>query len=221
MLREGYREKIKKIERELLFMGDMVIKAIKRSIEALKARDIEEAKRIIHEDRLINSKQVEIEEACINLIATQQPVAGELRELISFFNIITELERIGDYAEGIAKIVVMLGDEPPVKPLIDIPRMAEKATDMIKRSLEAFIKQDTETAKAVWREDDEVDSLYEQIFRELLSFMAEHPRIITRATYLIWTAHNLERIADRATNICERTVFLVTGSLEESDVSKY
>ena len=221
MLREGYREKIKEIEQELLFMGDMVIKAIKRSIEALKSRDIDEAKRIIHDDRLINGKQVEIEERCINLIATQQPVAGELRELISFFNIITELERMGDYAEGIAKIVVMLGDEPLIKPLIDIPRMAEKATNMIKRSLEAFIKRDVEIAKAVWKEDDEVDRLYEQIYRELLSFMAEDPRTITRATYLIWIVHNLERIADRATNICERTVFLVTGSLEESDVSKY
>lgn len=221
MLREGYAEKIREIEQELLFMGDMVIKAIEHSIEALKARDIEKAKLIISEDRLINSKQVEIEEKCINLIATQQPVAAELREIISFFNIITELERIGDYAEGIATIVVMLGDEPLIKPLIDIPRMAEKAVSMIKRSLEAFIKQDVETSKVIWAEDDEVDRLYEQIYRELLSFMAEDPRTITRATYLIWTAHNLERIADRATNICERTVFLVTGSLEESDVSKY
>jgi phosphate transport system protein len=221
MLREGYIEKIKEIEQELLFMGDMVIKAIERSIEALKSRNIEEAKKIISGDQLVNRKQVEIEEKCINLMATQQPVATELRELISFFNIITELERMGDYAEGIAKIVVMLGDEPPVKPLIDIPRMAEKATDMIKRSLEAFIKRDVETAKIIWSEDDEVDKLYEQVYRELLSFMVEDPRIITRATYLIWTAHNLERIADRATNICERTVFLVTGSLEESKVSKY
>ena len=221
MLREAYREKIKEIEQELLFMGDMVIKAIKRSIEALKNRDIEEAKSVIHNDRFINSKQVEIEERCINLIATQQPVTTELRELISIFNIITELERVGDYAEGIAKIVVMLGDEPPVKPLVDIPRMAEKATNMIKRSLEAFMKRDAEIAKAVWKEDDEVDRLYEQVYRELLSFMMENPRIITRATYLIWTAHNLERIADRATNICERVVFLVTGSLEERDVSKY
>lgn len=221
MLRESYTEKIKGLEEELLHMGDMVIKAIKRSVEALKSRDIEEAKRIILEDRLINSKQVEIEERCINLIATQQPVATELRELISFLNIITELERIGDYAGGIAKIVVMLGEEPPVKPLINIPRMAEKATDMIKRSLEAFIKRDVETAKTIWKEDDEVDRLYDQVYCELLSFMAEKPQIITRATYLIWTVHNLERIADRATNICERTVFLVTGSLEESDVSKY
>lgn len=221
MVRETYRKNIEELEQELISMGEMVIKAIKRSIEALKSRNIDEAKRIISDDLLINRKRWDIEEKCINVIATQQPVATDLRELISLLNITTELERMGDHAEGIAKIVVMLRDEPLVKPLIDIPRMAEKVIDMIKRSLEAFVKRDEKTAREICAEDDEVDMLYEQVYRELLTFMIKDPKTITRATYLVWTAHNLERIGDRATNICERIVFLITGIMEEIDVSKY
>lgn len=221
MLRETFQESIKELEQELIDMGEMVIRAINRSVEALKARNMVEAKKIISDDLLINKKRWDIEEKCINLIATQQPVATDLRELITVLNIITDLERMGDHAEGIAKIVIMSGGEPLVKPLIDIPRMAEKAVDMIKRSLEAFVIWDAETPRAICDEDDEVDMLYEQVYRELLSFMIEDPKTITRATYLIWAAHNLERIADRVTNICERTVFLVTGTMEEIHVSKY
>ncbi len=221
MLRETFRKNIKELEQELINMGEMVIRAINRSVEALKSRNIAEAKKIISDDLLINKKRWDIEEKCVNLIATQQPVASDLRELICLLNIITELERMGDLAEGIAKIVVMHGDERLVKPLIDIPRMAEISADMIKSSLESFVSRDVETAKAICAKDDEVDMLYEQIYRELLSFMIEDPRTITRATYLIWTAHNLERIADRATNICERTVFLITGTMEELNVSRY
>ncbi|MCD5412523.1 MAG: phosphate transport system regulatory protein PhoU, partial [Dehalococcoidia bacterium] len=136
-------------------------------------------------------------------------------------NLITELERMGDYAEGIARIALMIGDEPPLKPLIDIPRMAEKARDMLRRSLEAFINRDSEEAIRINAEDDEVDNLYDQVFRELLVFMMEDPRTITRATRLIWVAHNLERIADRVTNVCERVVFTVTGKMEEIGTSKY
>ncbi len=132
-----------------------------------------------------------------------------------------ELERIGDHAEGIAKIVLMIGDEPPLKPLIDIPRMAEKTVKMLRQSLDAFINHDADTAHQVASEDDEVDNLYTQVFRELLTFMAEDPRTITRATRLIWVAHNLERSADRVTNICERVVFTVTGKMEEIGASKY
>jgi phosphate transport system protein len=128
---------------------------------------------------------------------------------------------MGDYAEGIAKIVILLGDEPLVKPLVDIPLMAQKATDMLKRSLDAFINRDAKTAEAICNEDDQVDRLYEQVYRELLSYMIEDPKTITRATYLIWVAHNLERIADRTTNICERTVYLATGTLREINVSNY
>lgn len=220
-MREAFEENMKVLEQGLVAMGQMVIRAVNRSIEALKSRDMDQAKRIISDDLLINKKRWDMEEKCINLIATQQPVATDLREIIALLNIITDLERMGDHAEGIAKIVIMLGDEPLVKPLIDIPRMAEKTTDMIKRSLEAFVKRDAKIARAICNEDDEVDRLYDQVYGELLAFMIEDPTAITRATYLIWTAHNLERIADRVTNICERIVFLVTGTMEEISVSKY
>ena len=221
MVREAFRDNIKELERELIDMGEMVIRAVNRSLEALKSRNKNEAKRIISDDLLINKKRWDIEEKCINLIATQQPVATDLREIIALLNIITDLERMGDHAEGIAKIVLMLGDEPLVKPLIDIPRMADKAVGMIKKSIEAFVKRDAKAARAICDEDDEVDRLYDQVYRELLTFMIEDPTTIARATYLMWAAHNLERIADRVTNICERIVFLVTGTMEEISVSKY
>lgn len=221
MTRDTFQEHMKELEEDLLSMGEMVIVAINRSIEALKLRNVDEAEKIISDDILINKKRWSIEEKCINLIATQQPVATDLRELITILNIITDLERMGDHAEGIAKIVIMHGDKPLVKPLIDIPRMAEKATGMLKKSLEAFVKRDENTAREIYNEDEEVDMLYGQVYRELLSFMIEDPRTITRATYLIWVAHNLERIADRVTNICERIIFLVKGTMEKLNVSKY
>jgi phosphate transport system protein len=221
MVRESFYKHIKGLEKDVTDMGQMVITAINRSIEALKTRNIGEAEHIIEDDTLVDKKRWDLEEKCINLIATQQPVASDLREIIAILSIVTELERIGDYAEGISKIVVMYGQEPLVKPLIDIPRMAEKATDMLKKSLDAFLRRDAQAAIAICSEDDEVDLLHEQVYRELLSFMIEDPKTITRATYLIWVAHNLERIADRVTNICERVVFLVTGRIEEIKVSKY
>jgi phosphate transport system protein len=219
--RESFQKYRQELEQELVKMGEMVIKAINRSVEALKSRNAEEAEKIASEDILINKKRWDIEERCISLIATQQPVATDLRDLIAILNIITELERMGDYAEGIAKIVIMMGDRPLIKPLIDIPRMTEKATDMIKRSLEAFMTRNVNSARAICDEDDEVDLLYDQIYRELISFMVEDPKTITGATHLIWVAHNLERIADRVTNICERIIYLVTGEIEEINVSKY
>jgi phosphate transport system protein len=219
--RESFQKYKKELEQDVITMGEMVIKAVSRSVESLKSRNIGEAKKIISNDVLINKKRWDIEERCISLIATQQPVASDLRDLIAILNIITELERMGDYAEGIAKIVVMMGDKPLIKPLIDIPRMTVKATDMIKRSLEAFTKLDAGAARAICSEDDEVDMLYEQIYRELVSFMVEDPKTITGATHLMWVAHNLERIADRVTNICERVIYLVTGDMEEINVSKY
>ena len=212
---------MRELEKEVVNMGDMVIAATSCSVEALKARSIDDAMKIIADDLLINKKRWDIEERCIKLIALQQPVASDLREIIAVLNIITDLERMGDYAEGIAKIVVMLGTEPLVKPLVDIPRMEEKATSMLKRSLDAFVKRDAEAAKAICNEDDDVDMLYDQVYRELLTYMIGDPKTISRATPLIWAAHNLERIADRVTNICERIVFLVTGSMQEINVSRY
>jgi phosphate transport system protein len=220
-IRTTYHRKMREIQNDLLMMGSMVEKAIHQSVNALKQRDINLAKQIIDDDKKVDIKRFEIEDKCIQLIATQQPMASDLRTIISVFNIIGEVERIGDHAEGIAKIVIMIGDEPPLKPLIDIPRMAEKTVDMLHRSLDSFINYDSETAKKIATEDDEVDNLYDQIFRELISFMVEDPRTITRATRLIWVAHNLERSADRVTNICERVVYMVTGKMEEINVSTY
>jgi phosphate transport system protein len=202
-------------------MGSMVDKALSKSVAALKKRDLKQAQEVIDNDLMINRKRYEIEESCVELIATQQPMASDLRAIISVLSIVSDLERIGDHAEGIAKIVIMIGDEPPLKPLIDIPRMVEKTVDMLRRSLDAFVSRDSEAAKTIATEDDEVDHLYTQVFRELLTFMAENPKSITRATRLIWVAHNLERSADRVTNICERVVFTVTGKMEEIGASKY
>ena len=220
-IRTEFHKKLRQIQDDILTMGSMVSKATQQSITALKNRDMELARQIISEDKKINQKRFEVEEKCIGLIATQQPMASDLRIIVAALNIITELERIGDHAEGIAKIVIMIGDEPPLKPLIDIPRMAEKMVDMLRRSLDAFINHDAEAARKISAEDDVIDQLYDQVFRELLTFMMEDPRTITRATRLIWVAHNLERSADRVTNICERVVFVVTGKMEEIGASKY
>jgi phosphate transport system protein len=220
-IRTTFHKKLREIQDEVLVMGSMVEKALMSSVKALKERDIELAQRIVTEDLKVNKKRFEIEEKCIQLIATQQPMASDLRTIISVLNIISEVERIGDHAEGIAKIVLMIGDEPPLKPLIDIPRMTEKTVDMLHRSLDTFVKGDADAARKIVAEDDEVDNLYDQVFRELLTFMAEDSKTITRATRLIWVAHNLERSADRVTNICERVVYMVTGKMEEMGVSKY
>ena len=219
--RTAFHKRLREIQDDVLAMGSMVSKAMLRSIDALKNRELELAHQIVTDDKKINQKRFEIEEKCIELIATQQPMASDLRIILAVLNIVSEVERIGDYAEGIAKIAIMIGDEPPLKPLIDIPRMAEQTVDMLRRSLDAFVNRDAETAKKISAEDDIIDQLYDQVFRELLVFMAEDPKTITRATRLIWVAHNLERSADRVTNICERVVFVVTGKMEEIGASKY
>ena len=220
-IRTTFHKELRGIQDEVLVMGSMVEKAINLSIKALKERDIELAEQIIKDDQKINFKRFEIEEKCIKLIATQQPMATDLRTIIGVINIISEVERIGDHAEGNAKIVIMIGDEPPLKPLIDIPRMADKTVDMLHRSLDTFVKHDDVEARRIAGEDDEVDNLYDQVFRELLTFMLEDPKTITRATRLVWVAHNLERSADRVTNICERVVYIVTGKMQEIGASKY
>ena len=220
-IRTAFHKHLREIQDDILAMGSMASKAMLRSIEALKGRDLELAHQIIADDQRINNKRFEIEEKCIELIATQQPMASDLRGIVAVLNIIIEVERIGDYAAGISKIVIMIGDEPPLKPLIDIPRMADQTVDMLRRSLDAFVSRDAEAAKKIIGEDDLVDNLYDQVFRELLVFMAEDPKTITRATRLIWVAHNLERAADRVTNICERVVFIITGKMEEIGGSKY
>ncbi len=221
MTREAYHKALKEVQDEVQQMAVMVGAAIKDSMEALKSRDMEKSKKIVKNDIQINQKRFDIEERCIRLIATQQPMAVDLRTLAAIINIITDLERIGDHAEGIAKISLAIGDAPLVKPLIDMPKMADKGLSMLQRCMKAFVDRDIETAKKICNEDDEVDALYDAIYNELVMMMVNDPKIIKDATYLIWGAHNLERIADRVTNIAERVVYMVTGKMEEMNVSKY
>lgn len=221
MPRTSFERHLRELQDDVLVLGSMVEKSIYRSMEALKNRDLELAKQVIADDSEIDRKRFDIEEKCIRLIVTQQPVARDLRIIVAVLNIIIDLERIGDHAEGVSKIAIMIGNEPPLKPLIDLPRMAQQTGDMLRQSLDAFVNRDAEAARQISKDDDEIDALYDQVFRELLTFMAEDSRTITRATRLIWVAHNLERSADRVTNICERVVFVVTGKMEEIGVSKY
>ena len=202
---------------QILIQGGMVEKAIHDSVDALKRRDIETSKSIYKGDQQINDKHFEIEEAVITLIATQQPMARDLRLLTAVLEVTTELERMGDYAKGIARITVKLGQEPFIKPLIDIPRMAEICVDLLHRALTALVERNADAARAIPKEDDLVDQLYNQVYRELMTFMLADPSTIDQANHLLWVAHNLERVADRVTNICERIVFVVTGEMLEMD----
>ncbi|MBI4308591.1 MAG: phosphate signaling complex protein PhoU [Chloroflexi bacterium] len=221
MTRTGLEKHLRELKNELLEMGSMVEKAIARAVEALKKRDIEASRQIVEDDVKINQKRFDLEEKCIELIATQQPMARDLREIVSVLHMTVDLERMADHAEGIARINIRMGDEPLLKPLIDIPRMAQKGIEMTHRALQDFIDLNVEDARAVCQADDEVDALYDQVYRELLTYMLQDPRTIQRATYLLWVSHDLERIADRATNIAERVVFTATGKMDEMGVSKY
>jgi len=212
-LEQNFQKQLSGIKDEVLAMGYLTENSLDRAIEALKKRDLTAAHRIMADDTKIDEKRFEIENKCIDLIAAKCPAKSDLLIIMSINSIVTELERIGDYAEGIAKIVVMIGDEPPLKPLIDIPRMAEITIEMIKGSLKSFVEADTKMAMQVVSMDSIVDSLYDQIFRELLTFMMADPKTINRATRLMWVAHNLERSADRATNICERVIYTITGKI--------
>ena len=218
MPRAAFERELQRLQDEILVLGSMVEKALMESVAGLKRRDLEAARRVIAEDRLINEKRFAIEADALVLIATQQPMAGDLRTIAAVLEIATELERTGDYAKGIAKISLMIGEQAFVKPLIDIPRMAEKARDMLHRALDAFIRRDVDLARAIPEDDGIVDALYNQVYRELLTFIMSDPRNIDQANYLLWVAHNLERAADRATNICERVIFTVTGEMVEMDV---
>jgi len=215
MIRKTFENEIQQVKDEVLLLGSMVEHAIVASVEALKKRDTKGAERIIAEDKDINKKRFAIENQLMILIATQQPMAHDLRLLASCMEIISELERMGDYAKGIANINLRMGEDTLLKPLIDIPRMAQVGTSMLHRALSAFINEDVEAAKAIPVEDDEVDALYNQVYRELMLIIIQDPKSIERANWLLWVAHNLERVADRVTNICERTIFIATGEFGE------
>ena len=220
MLRVDLDRQLAHLQEEITLLANVVDKAIYRAVEALKNRDLVESQLVIDGDDYIDMKRYEIEELCVDLIARQQPMAGDLRAIIAMLHIAVELERMGDYAEGISKISLNMGNEPPLKPLIDIPRMANKATEMLRDSVDSLVERDLAKAEQVLDDDDEVDDLYDQVYRELLLFMIQDPRSIQRATYLLWAAHDLERIADRATNIAERVMFLITGRIRKEKVSK-
>ena len=221
MLRLDLDRQLAQLQQEVVSLAEIVDKATMRAVDALKRRDLVESQQVVQEDDYIDQKRYEIEDRCIDLIATQQPMARDLRAIIALLHITSELERMGDYAEGIAKISLLMGEEAPLKPLIDIPRMADKATQMLRNSIDSLVSRDMVKANQVLQDDDEVDDLYDQVYRELLLFMLQDPQTIQRATYLLWAAHDLERIADRATNIAERVIYLVTGKMVESGLSRY
>jgi phosphate transport system protein len=221
MTRSVFERQLAEVQEDMLVMAGMVETSITQSIEALRLRDVALARRTVENDAEIDRRRYEVEEKCIELISLQAPLASDLRTIISVLHITVDLERMGDHAEGIAKIALMLADEPPLKPYIDIPRMAEVAINMLHGSVEAYKMRDTKRAREIIDMDDVVDALYEQVYHELLLFMIDDPTLTQRATYMIWVAHNLERIADRTTNICERVVYLVEGRIQNLNVSKY
>lgn len=206
-----YEEKMTKLQEKLQHMGSLVEEAIARSIEALKTQDMALAQSVIGGDDIIDDLEAEIEEKCLEVIATQQPMAKDLRRVATLFKMINDLERMADYATSIAKITLRIADQPLIKPLVDIPRMAVLSQKMVKQALDAYVRQDVELATSVGQDDDEVDKLFGQIFRELLTIMMENPKTITQATHLLFVGRWLERISDHATNIAEEVIFLVTG----------
>jgi len=220
MPRQALERELQRLNDDILLLGSMAEKAILQSVDMLKRRDIEGSRRLVADDILINRKRFAIEADCLMVIATQQPMASDLRNLAAILELSTELERIGDYGKGIARVTVMMGDEPLVKPLTDIPLMAEKACDMLHRALKAFISRDVAMARAIPLEDDEIDALYNRVYNDLLQIIIKNPTAIDQATHLLWVAHNLERAGDRVTNICERVIFTVTGQMQEMDMDE-
>ena len=221
MPREQFQRQIAALQDGVLEMGSMVERALDLSMQALMDRDVELARVVIEDDKDINAINFHLQNACISLLAQQAPMAGDLRVIVSVTAIMSDLERMGDHAEGIARIVVMMQDEPLVKPLIDLPIMAGRAKEMLHKAVQAFVDQDTAAAYLVGAADEEVDRLYDQIYADLIQVMVGDPTTIEPSTHLLWVAHNLERIADRATNIAERTVYSATGMLPQMDVSSY
>lgn len=215
VIRATFRRDLAALQDDLVRLGSMVDAAIGKALHALKYRDINLGREVVAGDIHINELRFAIEDNCLKLIAQQQPMARDLRAIIAAMNIALDLERMGDHAAGIAAIAVQMGDQPPLKSLVDLPRMADISREMLRQSLDAFVKKDNDLAEAIIARDDEVDHLYNQVFRELMSFMIEDPTTITRGMYLLFASHNLERIADRVTNICERVLFVTTGRMEE------
>tara|TARA_Y100000590_G_scaffold409186_1_gene501109 strand:- start:54628 stop:55320 length:693 start_codon:yes stop_codon:yes gene_type:complete len=215
MAREEFDKELSILESELVIMSGMVEDALLRSVKALKNRDIDQSQRVIELDDRIDLIEVEIERFCVDLIRKEAPIASDLRRIITILQISNELERMGDYAEGIGKINIMMGPEPLLKELIDIPEMGNISVDMLKKSINIFMKKDmenlNETATEINELDNKVDSLNEKIVTELLEIVKNDSSKAEKATYLMWASHNIERFADRSTNILERAFYLVSG----------
>jgi phosphate transport system protein len=221
MLRGTLLRELSELQDEVLLLGSMAEKAIERAMDALARRDLLLARQIIRDDKAINSKRFAIEEQCVLVMATQAPVAADLRELVAILNLISDLERMADHAAGIARIVLLLDGEPMPLSIDHLPDMAQRARLMLHDSLTAFVDRDVEAAKLVCTRDDEVDALYDTVYAVIFNAMVRDPAAIVPLTYHLWVAHNLERIADRSTNIAERVVYLVTGHMDELNVSHY
>ena len=216
--RETFDRDLTQLQDDLLRMGALVDDALRRSMEALRARSVEMAEAIIQDDNRIDALHLDLEDRCLRLMATQQPMAKDLRTIAAVWTMTIDLERMGDHAEDIARATKRLAEQPLLKPLIDIPRMAETVRGMLRDGLDAFVRRDTALAQRMAEKDDEVDHLYSQVFRELLTYMIEDPRNIQRATHLLMVAQALERMGDHATNIGERVIYMVTGTLKELNV---
>ena len=212
-MQRHFHEELEALKQTLLAMGGLVEDQIRRAMRALLERDDVIAQEVIDRDRQVNTYDIEVDEQCVNLLALHQPAAGDLRFITTAMKIVTDLERIGDQAVNIAQRALELNREPQLKPYIDLPRMADKAQRMVKESLDAFVARDTALARQVCAEDAEVDALKEQIFRELLTFMMEDPRTVSRAIRVILISRFMERVADHATNIAEMVIYLVEGKM--------
>lgn len=219
-LRAAFDQGLQEIEEDLLRMRELIDQALIQSLESLAQRNRDLAQQVIHNDERVNKLRFHIEEACLALIATQQPAASDLRRVVAIMNVVVDMERMGDHAAGIAKTVLRMGDEPLLKPLIDLPKMVELGRFMLRAIVEALLDIDVDRAKEIAARDDEMDHLYQAIFDELVEIMARKPESVQRATYLLWCAHNLERIGDRVTNIAERVVFVSTGAVKELNVKE-
>jgi phosphate transport system protein len=215
MTRTEFDQEIQNTRDQILQLGNLVEQAMARSVLALKENDLDASQRVLENDRVVNKKRFEIESLVITLIAKQQPAAHDLRLLASILDLCTELERIGDYAKGIAVINLRSGGLSLPKLLDDLFYMSQKGLDMFHRALDAFIREDSDSARAIASEDDVIDALYEQLYANVIDMVVDDPAKMERGNYVLWAAHNLERMADRVTNVCERTVFLSTGELGE------
>jgi phosphate transport system protein len=217
MPRDTLDRQINNIKDEVLILGNMIEQATLMSVDALKNRDVKAAHDLIVEDQLVNEKRFAIENAVLILIATQQPIARDLRILTAILEVSTELERMGDYAKGICKVVINMGDNDIPIPIRDLIKMAELAVAMLHKGLSAFVNENFRLAQSISLEDDAVDALYHKVYRHVAEIISANPAIFDDAHLLLWVAHNLERLADRVTNICERTVFIATGEMLEMD----